>query len=470
MPQTTQSAMGLIGLGTMGTALARNLLNHKITLSVYNRSTQKTHDFVQQYGGQGFDTYKTFVASLHSPRIIMLMVDAGPAVDAVITDLLPHLAEGDCVIDGGNSYYKDTQRRSKALAEKNIHFVGMGVSGGEEGALHGPSLMPGCTKDIYTRIAPIFKKIAAKDTTGKPCITHVGTDGAGQYVKMVHNGIEYGIMQLFAEVYDLYKTVYHCTPPEIATILRTYNKGVLRSFLCEISAEVLEKKDDQPNKRGYLIDAILDTAAQKGTGKWTSLDTLDRGIPLPTITESVFARYLSAQKELRVSISKHYPFKKTKKQPLTKTIIHNIEQGLYTAIISTYAQGYALIDQAAKEEQWSIRNAEVSRIWQGGCIIRADVLTVFEHAYKESKKQSHLFEIPAINTIIKKRLPSLRNIAIQGIEHSVAMPAMTSALSYIDGITRATSPANMIQGLRDHFGAHTYERIDKPGSFHSIWK
>ncbi len=481
MKKQNLSDFGLIGLGVMGSSLARNVESRDYKVSVYNRDHKKTQNFLTKHKGNfvtGKD-YKEFTKTIATPRKILILVQAGAPVDYVINDLLPHLDKGDIIIDGGNSYYRETQKREKELKEKGIHFVGMGISGGEEGALLGPSMMPGGSKESWKALKPILTKIAAKDFAGGPCVTHIGADGAGHYVKMVHNGIEYGVMQLMAEAYDIYRNVYKLDAKQISEIFNQYNKGKLKSFLFEIGADVLAKKDDLPRsspqakagqKPNYLVDMILDKAAQKGTGKWTSADTLDRGIPLPTITEAVYARYLSGEKNKRMQLAKLYKKKKaTKPIPLNK-FTKLLEEALYAAMFSTYAQGYALIERTAKEEKWTINFSEVSRIWEGGCIIRAKLLKILHEAYQGNhKKDLHLFEVPAIQKIMKTQIPKLRQVVSIGSTTGLPLATLATSLYYFDAMTTANLPANFIQGLRDYFGAHTYERLDKKGSFHSDW-
>ncbi|MBT4220929.1 MAG: NADP-dependent phosphogluconate dehydrogenase [Candidatus Magasanikbacteria bacterium] len=462
---------GLIGLGVMGSALSRNVESRGYKVSVYNRNYKKTEAFLKEYAHEQFvgaKDYKTFVRSIARPRKIMIMVKAGAPVDAVITDLVPHLQKGDIIIDGGNSHYTDTDRRVAALKEKGLLFLGCGVSGGEEGALRGPSLMPGGSKLAYKSMKKIFTAIAAADFSTGKCVSYIGDGGAGHYVKMVHNGIEYGVMQLLAEAYDMYTHIYKLKAPHIGEIFSQFQKGKLRSFLLQISIDVLLKKDEFTKKP--LIDNILDKAAQKGTGKWTSTDTLSRGLPLPTITEAVFARYASGEKDRRVVLSTLY--KKQQNAPLMplEEFTDFMADALYAAIVSTYIQGYDLIARTSKEEKWNVNLSEVSRIWQGGCIIRAKLLQVFFDMYKgSSKKLVHPFAAPSIQRIMKKNTLALRQIAAFASEAGIPAAAFSTSLSYFDAMTRKRLPANFIQGLRDYFGAHTYERIDKKGSFHSDW-
>lgn len=468
---TTPSSLGLIGLAVMGKNFARNFANNGITISVYNRTTDVTEEFIREYGTDrliGTKTIPEFIASLARPRQIILLVKAGDAVDAVVRELAPHLEPGDTIIDCGNSFYRDTQRRTRELAEKNIHFVGCGISGGEEGALAGPSIMPGGTAETWKRLKPLFSKVAAKDFAGKPCVSHIGSDGAGHYVKMVHNGIEYGIMQLIAEAYDYLRVVHKLKAPAIRDIFMELGAGRLNSYLFDITATVLDQRDTLT--KGYLIDHIRDTAGNKGTGKWTSADSLDRGISLPTITEAVFARYSSSDKSLRATLAKLYHPVRSGKKMSPKKLAAMLDGALYAAIISTYAQGFHLMKQTASNEGWSLNFAEITRIWQGGCIIRADILQTISEAYKTSgKKIPHLFAIPSIHKQLRTTHSTLRQFVSMAALSGTPIPAFSTALSYIEQMTQEASSANMIQALRDCFGAHTYERTDQSGVFHTDW-
>jgi len=469
-----KSDFGLIGLGVMGQNLARNVASHGYKASVYNRSYDKTKSFLAEFGEEdfsGYKKYRQFVQSIKRPRKIMIMVKAGAPVDYVIADIKPYLQKGDVVIDGGNSFYKDTQRRTVELKKKGIHFVGCGVSGGEEGALKGPSLMPGGSKAAWKTIKPIITKIAAKDFSGGPCVTHVGPDGAGHYVKMVHNGIEYGVMQLMAETYALLRRVYGLSALEISKIFAKYNKGKLDSFLFDIAVPVLAKECEPGKDSSCLIYSILDKASNKGTGKWASIDALDRGVAVPSITQAVYARYISTEKNVRVKLEKKYTHKHTMKKMSQKTFEKLLEDALYAASISIFAQGYDLITKAAAEEKWDIDLVEVSRIWEGGCIIRAKMLKVFRDAYSRNRnKQQHLLLLPAVEKLMKVHASKLRKLVGEATASGIALPGFGSSLFYFESMTEERLPANFIQGLRDYFGAHTYERIDMKGSFHTDWE
>ncbi len=464
--KTEKSAdIGLIGLAVMGANLARNIADKKISTVVHNRTSEKTNAFIKEFGNKylfGENNLKDFVATLKTPRKIIIMVKAGEPVDELIAQLAPLLSKDDIIIDCGNSNYNDTKRRSKNF--KN--FIGCGVSGGEEGALHGPSIMPGGDKQAVSKILPILQRIAAKDFSGKPCVTYIGENGAGHYVKMVHNGIEYGVMQMMAEAYEMLRTIYKLPAPKIAKIFEKFNHGKLKSYLFEIAVEVLNKKDEF--KKGYLIDNILDKAAQKGTGQWTGIDSLTRAVSLSTITEAVYARINSSEKNRRQKISKLYPLPKpTKKIPLRK-FTKLLEDALYAGMLSSYAQGYTLIQKAAEEEGWKINLAEVSRIWEGGCIIRAKILNDLHKAFNKNS-HLHLFEIPTLAKTLKSTTPALRETVSYATATGIPIPSLATAQAYFESMRSEKLSANFIQGLRDYFGAHTYERTDKKGVFHSIW-
>lgn len=464
-----KSEIGLVGLAVMGMNLARNIASKNISICVYNRTTEKTDEFIRQYGNEfltGAKNLKDFIKKLARPRKIILLVKAGEAVDQVIEELTPLLDKEDIIIDLGNSLYKDTQRRFNALAQKHINFIGSGISGGEEGALHGPSLMPSGSKKAYEKIKPIFQKIAAKDFSGKPCVTYVGDNGAGHYVKMVHNGIEYGVMQIIAEAYEIFRNIYELKAPQISEIFSKLSKGKLKSYLFEITAAVLKTRD--PYTKGYLIDSILDKAGQKGTGTWTAIDSLNRATAIPSISQAVDARIISGEKNLRIKLSEIYQKPKTKKIPLKK-FVKILEEALYAGMLIIYGQGYHLIQKAAEQENWKIDLSEISRIWEGGCIIRAQILN-FLHKSLAKKSLKHLFELKEVSVGLKKGLPNLRKLTSFVLENGVATPALASTQSYFELITSKKTSANLIQGLRDYFGAHSFERTDKKGTFHHQWQ
>lgn len=469
--KNASSNIGLIGLATMGANLARNLANKGFKVCVFNRTTEKTLAFIEEFGNENFTyakTLKELINKLEKPRKIILLVKAGAGVEEMISQLTPLLSKNDIILDLGNSNFKDTQKHFENLKEKNIHFLGCGISGGEQGALNGPSLMPGGTKESYKKIEPIFSKIAAKDFAGKPCVTFVGADGAGHYVKMIHNGIEYAVMQLIAESYDLLKQIYKLQPQELGKIFTKFNKGILKSYLIEITGKIFAQKDDL-KKSDYLIDKILDKAGQKGTGKWTAIDALEHDSALPTITQAVFARVTSSEKELRTSLAKLYKSKQqiSSKIPLN-TFLPLLEKSLYISILSAYCQGFELIKTTARENNWTIDLSEIARIWEGGCIIRAEILNFLHKALKKDS-QKHFLAIKEVQKTVTTLLPKLRKLTAYGTLQGVNLPAFSSSLYYLQALINSQSPANLIQAQRDFFGAHTYERIDKKGSFHTEW-
>lgn len=466
----SKQQIGVIGLAVMGKNLAMNIESRGYSVSVYNRSREKTDEMLAETEGKniyGTFSIEEFVESLEKPRKILLMVKAGAATDATIDQLKPHLEKGDIIIDGGNTYFADTQRRNKELSELGLHFIGTGVSGGEEGALHGPSIMPGGQKEAYELVAPIFQDIAAK-VNGDACTTYIGPDGAGHYVKMVHNGIEYGDMQLIAESYFMLKHVLGLSAEELHEVFAEWNKGELDSYLIEITADIFTKKDDETGKP--LVDVILDTAGQKGTGKWTSQSALDLGVPLPIITESVFARFISAMKQERVEASKVLsgpeakPFDGDK-----KGFIESIRKALYLSKICSYAQGFAQMRAASEEYDWNLNYGEIAMIFRGGCIIRAQFLQKIKEAYDRNPELKNLLLDPYFKEITESYQQSLREIISAAVLNGIPVPSFSAALSYFDSYRTETLPANLIQAQRDYFGAHTYQRIDKEGIFHTEW-
>jgi len=463
-----KSKIGLIGLGVMGTNLARNIADKGHKISVYNRTVETMHEVVEKHGSEnfvGFETLKEFVESLETPRKILIMVKAGKPVDMVIDSLKPLLDKDDVIVDCGNEHYLVTKKRFNELKGEGLHFVGCGVSGGEEGALHGPSIMPGGTKHSWDQLKDIFESIAAKDFDGGPCVSYIGEKGAGHFVKMVHNGIEYGVMQLMAEAYHLLKDIYGLDAGKMSEIFKKFNERKLRSYLFEIAVEVLAKKEDGKP----IVDLILDKAAQKGTGKWTGMDALDRGVGISTITEAVFSRVMSSFKDLRVELSKNREKLKIEKDMKVDDFVLALEDALYCAMLISYAQGYHLIKIYSEENGRNIDLAEVSRIWEGGCIIRADILKELHEALTDNPKTEHIFEIKKIIEPLKGSLEALRTIVTLGVSNGIPLPGLSSALSYYDSMTSERLPANFLQGLRDYFGAHTYERVDKEGTFHTDW-
>ncbi|CAI8294454.1 MAG: 6-phosphogluconate dehydrogenase, NADP(+)-dependent, decarboxylating [Opitutia bacterium UBA7350] len=484
------SEIGLIGLAVMGQNLALNIADHGFKISVYNRTTAKMTDFVRENpdtpgGLVGCETLEAFVASLKRPRKIIILVQAGWATDKVIEGLLPLLEAGDIIIDGGNARWDDTIRREKELTEQGFRFIGSGVSGGEEGARFGPSLMPGGSPEAWEHLKPIWKAIAAKvdDETGKPlegaapgnpikggfsCTAYIGPDGAGHYVKMVHNGIEYGDMQMICEAYDLLRHVLGLNPAEMGDIFSEWNQGELDSFLIEITADILKQNDPVTGKA--FVDIVLDTAGQKGTGKWTSVNALDMGTPAPTVAEAVFARCLSAVKDERLAASEILsgpnpePYSGNKPE-----LVEAIRQALYASKICSYAQGFQLMREAQKEYHWSLNFGEIAQIFRGGCIIRAAFLQKITEAFTRDPELANLLLDPYFKGAIDTAQESWRRVIAIAAEHGVPVPTFSSALAYYDGYRTARLPQNLLQAQRDYFGAHTYERIDQPrGQFYHI--
>lgn len=466
----SKQEVGVIGLAVMGKNLAFNIESRGYSVSVYNRSKERTEEMMAEAGERNVHpTYslEDFVASLESPRKILLMVAAGKATDAVLEDLIPLLDEGDILMDGGNTYYKDTQVRSKRLEEKGIHFIGTGVSGGEEGALTGPSLMPGGKKEAHKLVKPILEAISAK-VDGDACTTYIGPDGAGHFVKMVHNGIEYGDMQLISESYFLMKHVLKLDSDELHEVFSEWNKGELDSYLIEITADIFAKKDEETGKP--LVELVLDTAAQKGTGKWTSDNALDLGVPLPVITESVFARFMSALKDERVAASKVLTGPEIKEIRENKEEwIEVLRQALYMSKISSYAQGFAQMRAASEHYKWDLNYGEIAMIFRGGCIIRAAFLQKIKEAYDRDPEIANLLLDPYFKEIADQYQDSLRKVVALAVDNGIPVPGLSAAISYYDSYRTERLPANLLQAQRDYFGAHTYKRIDKEGSFHTDW-
>jgi len=460
---------GLTGLATMGANLARNVAHHGIPVAVHNRTTSRMQTFIEEHGSEGplsgHVTTEDWVRALQRPRVLMSMVQAGAATDAVIDEIAPHLDEGDILIDGGNANFRDTQRRHSKLGEQGIHFLGVGVSGGEEGALQGPSIMPGGDREPYDQsVKPIFEAIAAS-VDGTPCCTYVGPDGAGHYVKMVHNGIEYADMQLIAESYDLLRHGAGLDVPEIAARFDRWNGSELESFLIEIAARVLAKTDDATGEP--LVDVILDAAEQKGTGRWTAQNALELGVPLTGITEAVFARTLSALKDERVAASQRL------KGPANKaddaSLVDDLQHALYASKIVSYAQGFAQMAVAADTEGWRIDLGSMATIWRGGCIIRARFLDRIREAYDDEPELQNLMLADFFAGALADAQEPWRRVVGRAAELGIPTPAFSSSLAYYDGYRRARGPASLIQGLRDLFGAHTYRRADGDGTFHIMW-
>lgn len=459
---------GLTGLAVMGQNLARNVAKNGFPIAVHNRSMDKTQAFALQHGSDGQIVATTdiedFVRALQPPRSIMVMVKAGRPVDEVIAQLRPHLSPGDLIIDGGNSLFSDTQNRIIELSSDGILFLGTGVSGGEDGALNGPSIMPGGPREGYEMVAPIFTRISAQ-VDGIPCCAYIGQGGAGHYVKMVHNGIEYADMQLIAEAYDLLKSS-GLNNSDLAAVFDDWNKGDLDSFLIQITARIFTIIDEDTGE--FLVDMILDAAGQKGTGKWTSQSALDLGIPVTAITEAVFARFLSALKQQRIAASTTLP---GPAGHLTRraSFVADVRDALYASKIVAYAQGFDQMLAAAREYGWTLNPAEIATIWRGGCIIRARFLDRIKEAFEENPALPNLLVAPYFCDAVRKAQDGWRRVVSEAVQSGVPVPAFAASLAYYDGYRRSRLPANLIQAQRDLFGAHTYERIDKPGVFHSRW-
>jgi len=485
------SDVGLVGLAVMGQNLALNIADHGFQISVFNRTTEKTDKFVADNPGTpggvvGSKTVEEFVRSIEKPRKIILLVQAGKGTDAVIDTLTPLLEKGDIVIDGGNSLFTDTIAREKAYSEKGLRFIGSGVSGGEEGARYGPSLMPGGDFKAWLELKPIWEAVAAKvdAKTGKPlmggapgkpvhggvpCTAYIGADGAGHYVKMVHNGIEYGDMQMICEAYALLKGLLGLKPAEMSAVFAEWNKGILDSFLIEITTDILKQKDPVTGKP--FVDVVLDRAGQKGTGKWTSTNALDMGVPAPTIAEAVFARCISAVKDERVAASKILKGPSKKYRGSKKALLEAIQDALYCSKICSYAQGFQLMREGAKEFNWKLNFGEIAKIWRGGCIIRAAFLQKITEAFKQNPDLANLLLDPYFNKTFKKAQANWRKVIALAAECGVPAPTFSASLAYYDGYRSARLPANLLQAQRDFFGAHTYERIDQPRGkfFHLDW-
>ena len=461
---------GLIGLAVMGENLILNVESKGFSVACYNRTTEKVDKFMEgRAKGKniiGTHSVEELIASLKRPRRIMILVKAGQATDAVIDQLVPHLDKGDLVIDGGNSFFKDTIRRNQALAEKGLLYIGTGVSGGEEGALRGPSIMPGGQPEAWELVKPIFTRIAAQ-VEGEPCCTHIGPDGAGHYVKMVHNGIEYGDMQLICEAYYIMKNALGMTEDEMHEVFKEWNAGDLDSYLIEIATDILGTKDEETGKP--MLEVILDKAGQKGTGKWTSQSALDLGVPAPTIAEAVFARCISAIKDERVKASEQLSGPEPTFEGDPDEMVEAIRQALYASKVCSYAQGFALMAEAQNEFGWDLNFGEIAMIWRGGCIIRAHFLHRIKEAFDRNPDLTNLLLDDYFKEIVQNAQDAWRRVVSEAARMGIPAPAFSSALAYYDSYRRARLPANMIQALRDYFGAHTYERVDKDGSFHTNW-
>jgi 6-phosphogluconate dehydrogenase len=469
--EMSKQSFGLIGLAVMGENLALNIERNGFPLAVYNRTGARTKEFVEgRAAGKNIlptYTFEEFVGALERPRKIMLMVKAGAPVDEMLAQLKPHLKPGDLVIDGGNSFYKDTERRAKEMEEAGFLYIGTGVSGGEEGALHGPSIMPGGQREAYQLLEPIFKAIAAK-VNGDPCVTYIGPRGSGHYVKMVHNGIEYGDMQLIAESYDIMSRTLGLSAQELYEIFTEWNKGELSSYLIEITADIFTKNDEETGRP--LVDVILDEAQQKGTGKWTSQDALDIGAPIPTITAAVESRIISAYKEERMAASKVISGPGFRFEGLRDRFIDDVRAALFASKICSYAQGMALLRAASQEYDYNLNLGEIARIWRGGCIIRAQFLNDISAAFNRDPNLKNLLLDPYFKEAVESRQNAWRSVVRTAVELGIPCLAMSTSLAYFDAYRSARLPANLTQAQRDYFGAHTYRRIDKEGSFHAEWQ
>ncbi len=465
--------IGLIGLAVMGENLVLNMESHGFTVAVYNRTPARVEDFLAgRARGKhivGCRSLKELVASLKKPRKVMLMVKAGPAVDEVIEEVAPLLEPGDILIDGGNTHFPDTTRRTRALKARGLLFIGTGVSGGEEGALRGPSIMPGGDSAAWPHVKPIFQAIAAKAPDGSPCCDWVGAEGAGHYVKMVHNGIEYGDIQLICESYDLLRRLAGLDATALAEVFGRWNQGPLDSYLIEITRDIFGYRDPETGKP--LVDLILDAAGQKGTGKWTVTSALDLGVPLTLIGEAVFARCLSAQKDERVAASKVLHGPEPRPTSDREAFVRDVEMALYASKIISYAQGFALLNAMARESGWTINNGAVALLWRGGCIIRSVFLGKIKEAFDRNPRLTNLLVDPYFAAEVERAQPGWRRAVGAGIASGIPLPAMSAALAYFDGYRCDRLPANLLQAQRDYFGAHTYERVDRPRGqfFHTNW-
>ena len=468
----TKSDIGLIGLAVMGENLVLNMESKGFTVTVYNRSAEKVDAFLSGRGKgkniRGTHSIEELVSSLERPRKVMLMIKAGSAVDEMIETLIPHLSPGDIIIDGGNTHFPDTNRRTAYVESKGLLYIGTGVSGGEEGALLGPSIMPGGSKKAWNSVKPVFQAIAAKVEDGTPCCDWVGENGAGHFVKMVHNGIEYGDMQLITEAYQIMRDLLHMSADEMHLVFKKWNQGDLDSYLIEITRDILAYKDTDGKP---LVDKILDTAGQKGTGKWTSVAALDLGIPLTLIGEAVFSRCLSAIKEERVSASKILRGPKAAFKGDRDKFLKDLKDAVYASKIVSYAQGYSLMKAAAEEYKWDLNYGGIALMWRGGCIIRSAFLGKIKEAFDNNNKIANLLLDPFFRDKVDKAQKGWRNVVATSISNGIPIPAISSALGYFDGYRCEKLPANLLQAQRDYFGAHTYERTDKPRGqfFHTNW-
>ena len=467
------SRFGIVGLGTMGRNLALNIESRGVPVAVWNREIDWTEAFVRDHAGRRFSATRTleeFVGALERPRRIMMMIPAGDPVDSMCSALGPLLAPGDVLIDGGNSWFEDTRRREADLRTEGIHFLGCGVSGGEDGAREGPSLMPGGSVEAWRAVSGVFEAIAAKTEAG-PCVTHVGPDGAGHFVKMVHNGIEYADMQLIAEAWDLLRRAGGLSTAEAGDVFGAWNDGPLESYLVELTARVSRVRD--PDTGHPLVDMVLDKAGQKGTGKWTAQVALTLGIPVPTIAAAIDARFMSSLKDARVAAADAYAgapgLPRLPRSGGRRELIEGAATALYAARVCAYAQGLALIRAASDAFGWSVDLSEIARIWKAGCIIRARLLDPIREAFAVEPRLTNLLVAPAFVTVLATAQPAWRDVVRAAAGHGIPAPAHAASLAYFDGFRTARLPQNLTQAQRDAFGAHTYERVDRPGAFHSEW-
>ncbi|MYV10348.1 NADP-dependent phosphogluconate dehydrogenase [Ligilactobacillus salivarius] len=464
--------IGVVGMAVMGKNLALNIESRGYSVAIYNRTGSKTEKVVADHPDKNLVpsyTIEDFVNSLETPRRIILMVKAGAPTDATIKSLLPHLDKGDVLIDGGNTFFQETMRRNEELDNSGINFIGMGVSGGEKGALEGPSLMPGGQKEAYDLVEPILKKIAAKAEDGEACVTYVGPNGAGHYVKMVHNGIEYGDMELIAESYNLMRNLLGLSNDEISDIFNEWKDGELKSYLIDITADILTRKDDLGTGKP-IVDVILDRAGNKGTGKWSSQSALELGVPQSLITESVYARYISAMKDERVAASQVLPNPEFDLGDVDKKeLVEKIRRALYFSKIMSYAQGFEQLRVASENYNWNLNYGDMAKIWREGCIIRAQFLQKITDAYEKNPELKNLMLDDYFKKIVEEYQNDVRDIAALAIKAGVACPGFSSAITYYDQYRSAHLPANIIQAQRDYFGAHTYERTDREGVYHYEW-
>ncbi|MYY91916.1 NADP-dependent phosphogluconate dehydrogenase [Lactobacillus salivarius] len=464
--------IGVVGMAVMGKNLALNIESRGYSVAIYNRTGSKTEKVVADHPDKNLVpsyTIEDFVNSLETPRRIILMVKAGAPTDATIKSLLPHLDKGDVLIDGGNTFFQETMRRNEELDNSGINFIGMGVSGGEKGALEGPSLMPGGQKEAYDLVEPILKKIAAKAEDGEACVTYVGPNGAGHYVKMVHNGIEYGDMELIAESYNLMRNLLGLSNDEISDVFNEWKDGELKSYLIDITADILTRKDDLGTGKP-IVDVILDRAGNKGTGKWSSQSALELGVPQSLITESVYARYISAMKDERVAASQVLPNREFDLGDVDKKeLVEKIRRALYFSKIMSYAQGFEQLRVASENYNWNLNYGDMAKIWREGCIIRAQFLQKITDAYEKNPELKNLMLDDYFKKIVEEYQNDVRDIAALAIKAGVACPGFSSAITYYDQYRSAHLPANIIQAQRDYFGAHTYERTDREGVYHYEW-